>query len=327
MCLTSILSYIWHLTNLTCLDLRGCVNLPMLPYSLGSIVGLRCLLLLGGMESLLVIPDTICNLTNLVLLDLSCLCADRLPAKIGNLAQLTSLDLSGNVNLKCIPFSASQCTRMHELNLSDCEEIKLLPEFIQSYAQLSSLCLNGLNLTELPEWLDHLVLLTRLDLHWIDILYQLPPSLRSLGGLTHLDLGFCIHLRELSPILAELTQLATLYLGGCTYLHKIDQCLTALTSLTDLNANWCTVLPITDLEWWVPSLVNLRSLSLDGLRTTELFLAVSRQRGLSGLTSLSLEENNFFELPPYVAKLLGLCTLNLGSCKALLVLQTSLLAL
>ena len=87
---------------------------------------------------------------------------------IGNLTQLTELNLHGN-------------------------DLSVLPDSIQNLVNLDRLCLWDNRLTHLPEWIGNLTNLTSLDLS-VNQLTCLPDSIKNLKNLDYL----CLYWNELS---------------------------------------------------------------------------------------------------------------------------------
>ncbi|QDU11039.1 hypothetical protein [Gimesia aquarii] len=66
---------------------------------------------------------------------------DELPESIGQLSQLTDLDLGGNI-LTSLPESLGELTQLTELDLS-LNDLELLPESIGQLTQLKSLVIDA----------------------------------------------------------------------------------------------------------------------------------------------------------------------------------------
>jgi hypothetical protein len=132
-----------------------------------------------------VLSATICNLTNLIHLELSYNELTELPATIGNLTNLTHLGLSNN-------------------------KITELPVSIGNLTNLTHLHLNCNKLTELPTTICNLTNLTYLNVSFNE-LTELPVSIGNLTNLTHLELSYN-HLTKIPETIGNLTNLTFLYL-------------------------------------------------------------------------------------------------------------------
>ena len=105
---------------------------------------------------------------NAAFLDLSGLGLTELPESIGQLTSLIVLDLGGNL-LTDLPASFGRLTKLVSLYLHDNRMVKL-PEVIGQLTQLKDLDLGENQLTELPESLRDLTSLEKLFLHGNDAL-------------------------------------------------------------------------------------------------------------------------------------------------------------
>jgi Leucine-rich repeat (LRR) protein len=85
-----------------------------------------------------------------------------LPDSIGNLTNLTELDLTSN-RLTSIPQSIRNLTNLTELDLSN-NQLTSIPEWIGNLTNLTYLSLSNNQLTSIPEWIGNLTNLTKLDL-------------------------------------------------------------------------------------------------------------------------------------------------------------------
>jgi Leucine-rich repeat (LRR) protein len=107
-------------------------------------------------------PKEIGNLVNLTTLDLNNNQLTELPKEIGNLVNLTSLDLSGN-QLTELPKEIGNLVNLTTLYLG-VNQLTELPKEITNLVNLTMLSLNDNQLTELPKEIGNLVNLIELDL-------------------------------------------------------------------------------------------------------------------------------------------------------------------
>jgi hypothetical protein len=163
-----------------------------------------------------IIPSTIGNLTNLVVLALSMnRLSGEIPSKIGNLPQLNKLYLDDNMLFGHIPTSLAQCTRLTMLNLSVNNLDGSIPSEILSISSLSlGLDLSNNNLTgtilpqigklinlgllnvssnklsgEIPSELGQCVLLSSLQMEGNMLSGFIPQSLNTLKAIQLMDLS------------------------------------------------------------------------------------------------------------------------------------------
>jgi Leucine-rich repeat (LRR) protein len=126
------------------------------------------------------LPQCIIQLRSLKHLDLWDNKISELPAAIGELHQLESLELGFNP-LTTLPESFLRLTNLQRLDLSD-TEIRKLPPVVLQLRRLITLDLSNNGLTELPEGLRMLTQLKELHLHSNESL-NLPREI--LGSRSH----------------------------------------------------------------------------------------------------------------------------------------------
>jgi internalin A len=143
------------------------------------------------------LPLEIGNLTNLTSLDLRSNQLRALPESIGNLTNLTSLDLRLN-RFQDLPESIGNLTKLTSLDIWN-NQLTALPESIGNLTNLTSLDLSGNYLKTLPESIGNLTRLTSLNLR-NNRLKTLPESIGNLTSLTSLN----INENSLSQILPEI---------------------------------------------------------------------------------------------------------------------------
>jgi internalin A len=230
------------------------------------------------------LPAEIGQLTNLRTLNLSSrydtpeeLLLTELPPEIGQLTNLQELDLSGN-QLTSLPESIGQLTNLQELRLRD-NQLTSLPESIGQLTNLQTLDLRGNQLTSLPESIGQLTNLQELNLTF-NQLRSLPDSIGRLAGLLVLRL----HNNELTMLPQSIKQLAELK----RFLFGDNQ----LSSVPD----------------WIGQLTRLQVLDLDGSQLRSMPEWVSK---LTNLTWLSAAKNELTLLPPSLARLEELKQLDL----------------
>ena len=175
-------------------------------------------------------------------LDLSYKNLTQLPVEIGQLTQLTELNLSFNNNLTQLSVEIGQLTQLTELYLRN-NQLTKLPVEIGQLTQLTRLDLSNNNLTQLPVEIGQLTQLTELYLR-NNQLTQLPVEIGQLTQLTELYLSYN-KLTHLSVEIGQLTKLTTLNLmyNNLTHLPVEIGNLSRLTTLY-LQNNKLTHLPV-----------------------------------------------------------------------------------
>ncbi|GKV38449.1 hypothetical protein SLEP1_g46362 [Rubroshorea leprosula] len=205
------------------------------------------------------IPASIGNLTQLTSLDLSITqFSGPIPASIGNLRQLTSLGLSSNHLSGQIPSSLANLTQLTSLDLSINQFSGPIPASIGNLRQLTSLELHSNILSgQIPSSLANLTQLPSLDLSYNQFSGPIPASIGNLRQLTSLDLHSNILSGQIPSSLANITQLTSLDLSNNQFSDPILASICNLRQLTtlDLNSNNLS-------EQIPPSLANLTQLTL-----------------------------------------------------------------
>ncbi|KAJ3676629.1 hypothetical protein LUZ60_004041 [Juncus effusus] len=273
---------IQKMKNLETLHLSHCLNLSVLPSSIGRLSSLKNLNLAAC--NFFTLPQSLGNLVNLRNLDLSfCHNLKQLPNSFSALKKLHSLSLQCCDNLPILPQSICSLQNLHVLNLSQCGLLRNLPQSFGDLSNLHSLNLsqcNGLeklpgsigilgklqrldmshcsHLLVLPESIDGLRSLQSLNLSYISSATILPQSIGSLENLQELNLSWNFELKTLPSCIERLYNLKTLILFHCWNLQMLPNSITHLTNLETLNLVGCQEL--TELPREMVSLKNLRSL-------------------------------------------------------------------
>lgn len=149
-------------------------------------------------------------LENKVYLSLSNLGLASVPSEIGQLVNLTTLELHGN-QLTSIPSEIGQLAKLATLSLSD-NQLRSVPPEIGQLANLTKLYLSKNQLRSVPPEIGRLANLTRLYL-FDNYLTSVPPEIGQLANLVQLHLDDN-QLMSLPDGLDRLPQLAVLFLHG-----------------------------------------------------------------------------------------------------------------
>jgi Leucine-rich repeat (LRR) protein len=248
----------------------------------------------------------------------------ELPESLCQLTQLQLLDLSNN-QLKAMPESLVQLSQLRSLNLSD-NQLTTLLEWLGQLTQLQTLDISDNQLTALPESLGHLTQLQTLDIS-NNQLKAMPESLVQLSQLRSLNLSDN-QLTTLPEWLGQLTQLQTLdisgnqltvlpeWIGHFTQLHLLElrgNQLTALPEslghLTQLQSLNLSKNKLRSLPEWLGQLNHLQDLKLADLHLTELPQCL---RSLTQLRELNLNYNQLQTLPSWIDELTQLRVLFVG---------------
>ncbi|MBW4617999.1 MAG: leucine-rich repeat domain-containing protein [Cyanosarcina radialis HA8281-LM2] len=181
-----------------------------------------------------VLPDSIGDLVNLTVLDLEGNKLTTLPESIGDLVNLKVLNLYRN-RFVTLPESIGNLTDLTELR--PCKgkpgkgNLVRLPDSIGNLTNLRNLDLARNQLTELPDSIGNLVNLTHLDLDK-NQLTKLPNSMGNLINLKYLGIGRN-KITEIPEWITNLTKLRKLYLSDNPL-----QDLTILQTLPKLKTVW-----------------------------------------------------------------------------------------
>lgn len=207
--------------------------------------------------------------------------------------QLQELILSG---ARCVqvPPNIRAVASLRKLDLSGCQNLLALPEFLEELSELRSLRAVGCQrLDTLPAALARLPALQALSLMRCDALGALPGDLfRGLTGLLSLALGIS-GLRALPEGLGGLAFLRSLNLRGCAELAALPSGFSRLSSLRSLDLSGCRALAAVPEGLW--GLTRLQNLQLWGVGPAELPEGVSR---LSALRELSWRGRLSAPAPP-----------------------------
>ena len=146
----------------------------------------------------------------------------EIPAELGSLSNLESLDLSGNALSGEIPAWLGSLSNLTHLDLTHTALSGEIPAWLGSLSNLTYLDLgsNRRLSGEIPAWLGSLSNLTHLGLSYTALSGEIPAELGSLSNLTHLGLSGNALSGEIPAELGSLSNLTDLYLkdtdlSGC----------------------------------------------------------------------------------------------------------------
>lgn len=140
----------------------------------------------------------------------------ELPAELGGLIGLVSLELLTVRQLVGLPETISNLSLLVTLNIHNCSALTSLPPTIGQLTKLETLDMFGcMKLTTLPPQIGQAQSLRAIKLVSCIALEALPPELGQLTGLKTLRLDSCVRLKELPPEMGTLTALTTLNIDKC----------------------------------------------------------------------------------------------------------------
>ena len=247
------------------------------------------------------LPESIGQLQQLSHLDLTSNQLTSLPESIGQLQQLSYLLLSRN-NLTSLPDSFSDLLQLSHLHMSF-NKLTFVPESIGQLQRLSCLYLSENELTWLPESLGQLQQLSQLHLDH-NQLTSLPETLGHLQKLQtlHVDSN---QLTELFDNFGLLSQLGTLDLES-NQLSALPESFGQLEQLSYL------ILTSNQLSAFPDSFGQLQQLTFVDLTDNDLTSLPESIGQLQQLSILDLASNQLTSLPESFGQLQGLRALDLS---------------
>ena len=233
-----------------------------------------------------------------------------IPPELGNLANLTELNLGWNELTGPIPPELGNLANLARLSLRINALTGPIPSELGNLSNVTRLDLGSNELTGLiPPELGNLSNLTRLDLGSNELTGPIPPELGNLVNLKSVRFRGNALTGPISPELGNLANLTSLDLGGHTLTGPIPPELGNLANLTSLSLNGNALTgPIP------PELGNLANLTWLHLGGNELTGPIPPELGnLANLTLLSLNGNEVTgPIPPELGSLANLTSLHLG---------------
>ena len=186
-----------------------------------------------------------------------------LPASLGNLDELETLQLGGNELTGVLPGWLGELSDLRVLSVWGNEFTGTIPAALRNLDRLAFLNLSGNNLTgEAPAWLGELSNLWLLWLGGNELTGPVPTFLRDLDNLESVNLGWNRLTGTIPAWLGGLSNLRTLWLGGNDLPGTIPSALRNLRRLESLDLGWNGLTGTVPV--WLGELSNLRSLWLGG---------------------------------------------------------------
>ncbi|XP_028796006.1 TMV resistance protein N-like [Neltuma alba] len=261
---TSLVEIHSSLGQLHCLvevNLKGCINLKVLPQKL-EMDSLEKLVLCGCVR-VRILPEFEENMEKLRTLDVKETSVTRLPKSLGYLTGIETLDLRGCQKLVGLPHDIHKLKRLKVLDISCCSNFSALPEKLNENEALEKLDASGTAIVEVPSSICHLKKLKALAFHgcknptsnssvwsllWSQMFQShsspkyltLPASIFNIQSLTELDLSYCNIVDGIIPNeLNGLSSLRTLDLSGNVFMNLPDGCISNLLNLQSFYLNSC----------------------------------------------------------------------------------------
>ncbi|MEO1053646.1 MAG: fibronectin type III domain-containing protein, partial [Bacteroidota bacterium] len=232
------------------------------------------------------------------------------PSSIASLIGLTHLDFSYNDLTGPLLDELGDLSNLKVLILTGNQFTGSIPTTFSSLTQLERLSLDRNDLTgNIPIGFDSLQELQRLDIQQNRLSGGFSTLFSNLSELTRLDIGFNEFSGPIPTAIGNLSKLETLIMAGNGFDGSLPSSLGNLTSLTYLH------LGNNDLSGEVPeSLGNLTMLSSLNLSNNNFTGAIPASLvNLDNLSTLTLNFNALSELPPGMADMASLNSINVGS--------------
>jgi hypothetical protein len=190
-------------------------------------------------ETLKILPADIGNLTNLVSLNLHNNQISIIPDAIGNLSNLNELVLSNN-QISIIPESIGKLINLTNLSFYN-NRITTIPDTVGSLSNLKTLTLSYNQISIIPDAIGNLSNLTMLGLRNNQI-SEIPAAIGNLSKLINLYLTYN-QISEIPEEMAQLSNLGSFYLGN-NQISLIPDTIANLRGISNLdleNNQICTV--------------------------------------------------------------------------------------
>ncbi|WP_223214460.1 MULTISPECIES: type III secretion system leucine-rich repeat domain-containing effector XopL [Xanthomonas] len=191
-------------------------------------------------------PDQAYRLSHLQHMTINAAGLMELPATMQQFAGLETLTLAHNP-LDSLPTSIASLSRLRELSIFSCPELKELPERLartnasgehEGLVNLQKLQLVGTGITSLPASITGLQSLKTLQIR-NSPLSALAPAIHQMPRLEELDLEGCTALCNYPPIFGGSAPLKRLSLKDCSNLRTLPLDIHRLTQLEELDLRGC----------------------------------------------------------------------------------------
>ncbi|XP_074364528.1 TMV resistance protein N-like [Apium graveolens] len=178
---------IGRLSKLVELKLRCNTNLKTLPDTICDLSGLK-ILDIGYCEKLEVLPRELGNIKSLEELKAEGLTVLEIPNSIRHLSKLVELRLRCNKKLNTLPDAICDLSALKILDIGYCQGLRALPRELGNIKTLKELNAEGLMVSTLPDSIGYLSKLVVLRLSYNENLKMLPKTIRHMSSLEILDI-------------------------------------------------------------------------------------------------------------------------------------------
>ncbi len=234
----------------------------------------------------------------------------NLPASLGNLSDLTLLDLEYNQLSDSLPTSLGNLSNLQELLLDNNQLTGSLPASLGNLSNLTDLDLRVNQLSgSIPAELGNLSNLTALDLGDNLLSGSIPGELGNLSNVTYLELGGNSYSGSIPAGLGNLSSVTYLGLGGSSLSGTIPGELGNLSKLTELDLSGNQFTGVS------AGFFNLSNLTILWLSNNQLSGSIPAGFGnLSNLSYLIMDHNQFSgSIPAALGDLSNLTQLDLST--------------
>ncbi|CAL1351932.1 unnamed protein product [Linum trigynum] len=307
-----------YLSRLAALNLKDCKRLHSLPSNLFLLESLA-IADFSGCSSIMSLPSIAKSIKYLYLSGTAIVI---LPCWIGNLSNLSSLDLTNCKRIKNLPDTLSEANSLEKLILRGCSSIRQFPKISR---KIKELYLDETGIEEIPSSVEHLSQLVELHLQNCKSFRVLPSHICKLKSLQKLNLSGCSKFEKFPAIREPMKSFRYLYLDGTAIRNfPVVNDLENLENLSMMELGNCRKLSLRHLlyfvniaGWWNATSKSLFRLSLNDCNISMV------PDGLCALTSLEvldLSGNMFDRLPFGMKGLSQLQQLSVKNCRRLVTL-------
>ncbi|CAM6108807.1 unnamed protein product [Calypogeia fissa] len=187
------------------------------------------------------LPQNLCCLSQLTMLELLSLQLTGLPHSFGNLSALKHLILNHCEEVVELPESFGKLSSLETLHILQCTKLASLPSSFGRLCALQYLQLgNCSRLRRFPDNFGQLFALKKLGVFHAHQLEELPESFGLLSALEELELSNCSRFRRLPDNFGQLVALKSLVICDAGELEELPESFGLLSALEELELEGCT---------------------------------------------------------------------------------------